>query len=307
MKKSTITIIAIIILVLLVAIYFFTKGSPAPLPAIEIEPISTPNPSVVLPKATTNIPKSDTSIVSIGTSVQGNSINAYHFGTGPKELLFVGGIHGGYEWNTALLAYNMIDYLKANPDVIPAGIKLTVIPVLNPDGLKLGVGTTTGEFSQVDASRLSSKSVASRFNANKVDLNRNFDCDWKATGVWQSRSVSGGGYAFSEPESQAIKDYISKNNPTAAVVWYSSAGGVYASSCDGAVMPETEVIGKMYSTASGYPYSKSFDSYETNGDMVNWMAQNKIPAISILLTNHTETEDQKNQSGLKALLDYYSK
>jgi murein tripeptide amidase MpaA len=69
-----------------------------------------------------------------------NPITAYHYGTGDKEILFVGGIHGGYEWNTALVAYQLMDYLKANPNVIPKNVKVTVIPVLNPDGLiKLSV------------------------------------------------------------------------------------------------------------------------------------------------------------------------
>src|SRR3989344_3845656 len=47
----------------------------------------------------------------IGTSTQGRAIMAYHFGEGGTELLFVGGIHGGYSWDTALVAYELMDYL----------------------------------------------------------------------------------------------------------------------------------------------------------------------------------------------------
>ena len=305
MKKSSITTIVVSIIIVLIGIYFFTKSTPPPAPIGET-PVR--NEGTTAPASTTvPVVKTTTGVESIGTSVEGRGIMAYHFGTGSKELLFVGGIHGGYEWNTALVAYQLMDYLKANPSVIPANVKVTVIPVLNPDGLKLGTGTTTAHFTQADVSNLSKNSVASRFNAHKVDLNRNFDCDWKATGVWQSKSVSGGASAFSEPESLAVKTYVEANKPAVAVVWYSSAGGVYASSCDGAVLPETVLIGKAYADASGYPYYKSFDSYETSGDMVNWLAKNNIPAISVLLTNHTDTEWQKNQSGVAALLKYYSK
>ena len=38
--------------------------------------------------------------------------------------------------------------------------------------------------------------------------------------------------------------------------------------------------------------------------MVNWLAGQKIPAISVLLTTHTETELAKNKSGIEALLNH---
>jgi hypothetical protein len=39
--------------------------------------------------------------------------------------------------------------------------------------------------------------------------------------------------------------------------------------------------------------------------MVNWLAKNNIPAISVLLSTHTDVEWDKNLSGIKALLQYY--
>jgi len=232
---------------------------------------------------------------------------AYHFGTGSKEILFVGGVHGGYGWNTALVAYELMDYLKADPTIIPSNIKVTVIPVVNPDGLSKVVGTTTGNFSASDVSSSQTTVVSGRFNANNVDLNRNFDCDWQTTGKWQNKDVSGGGSAFSEPESLAIKNYVEANKPSAVVVWYSAAGGVYSSSCHNGVSAETDTLTETYADASGYSAYKSFDFYATTGDMVNWFAKNNIPAISVLLTNHNDTEWTKNQKGIEALLKYYSK
>src|SRR5688572_26335723 len=64
----------------------------------------------------------------IGKSAEDRDITAYHFGEGDKELLFVGGIHGGYEWNTVLVAYELMDYLKENPQAIPENVKVTVVP-----------------------------------------------------------------------------------------------------------------------------------------------------------------------------------
>ncbi len=50
----------------------------------------------------------------IGTSVEGRKIESYSYGVGAAHLIFVGGIHGGYEWNSVLVAYQLMDYLKAN-------------------------------------------------------------------------------------------------------------------------------------------------------------------------------------------------
>lgn len=241
----------------------------------------------------------------IGKSVEGRDIGVYHYGTGDTELLFVGGIHGGYEWNTVLVAYELMDYLEANPDVVPENMKVTVIPVLNPDGLD-EVVDTDGRFSASDVPSEIAQTVQGRFNANDVDLNRNFDCNWQSTGTWQNTTVSGGTEAFSEPESQAMKAYIEAHNPKAVVVWYSAAGGVFASSCNNGVLPETSTLTKVYATASGYKAYNDFNFYDITGDMVNWLAKKNIPAISVLLTTHTGTEWSKNKSGIEALIKHYT-
>ncbi len=248
----------------------------------------------------------DKPVESIGTSVNGNDIMAYHFGGGDKELLFIGGIHGGYGWNTVLLAYELIDYLKSTPTAVPEGVKVTVIPVLNPDGLETTVGTTD-RFEKSDVPNDEAKLVAGRFNGNTVDLNRNFECDWQAEGVWRSQAVSGGDKAFSEPEAAAIRDYVQTTNPTAVVVWYSAAGGVFASNCHSGVLPETTTLTDLYAKASGYKAYAEFDFYEVTGDMVNWLAKESIPAISVLLTDHKNVEWSKNREGILAIFEHYSK
>ena len=291
-------IIAIIVLALVgFGIYFFTKDSTPK--EIIINDTNTP-----LENASTT-PMQDKSSV-LGKSVQGRDITAYHFGTGETELLFIGGIHGGYEWNTSLVAYEMIDYLEANESSIPSNIKVTVIPVLNPDGLYKVVGKE-GRFVKSDAPTVLSETVSGRFNANNVDLNRNFDCDWQASATWQNKTVSGGSKAFSEPESLAIKSYVESNKPSAVVVWYSAVGGVFASNCHSGVLAETTAITKAYADASGYKAYNEFNFYEITGDMVNWFAKINIPAISVLLTNHTDTEWTKNQKGILAIFNHYAK
>lgn len=296
--KTLITALVVIVLAG-TGFYFITKSS------TKVEnPPESPNVSATTTPPTAKEEKLNESV--IGKSVESRGIIAYHYGTGETELLFVGGIHGGYSWNTALVAFELMDYLKASPDIIPQNIKVTVIPVLNPDGLNKVVGTPS-RFTPSDVPSPISATVAGRFNANNVDLNRNFDCDWKPSGIWQSRTVSGGTKPFSEPESQAIKNYVETNKPAAVVVWYSAAGGVYASNCRNGISSETRAITEKFASASGYPAHDDFDFYEITGDMVNWLAKNDIPAISVLLTNHADTEWAENKKGVEALLKYYNK
>ena len=240
----------------------------------------------------------------IGKSVEDRNITAYHYGNGDTKLLFVGGIHGGYSWNTVLVAYEMMDYLEANPNIIPDNVEVTVIPSLNPDGQNDTVGTA-GRFTKADVPAPDLR-VPGRFNANNVDLNRNFDCDWQSTGLWRNVEVDGGSGVFSEPETMAIRDYVEANNPNAVVVWYSAFGGVFASNCHNGVLPETLKITNVYAEASGYPALEEFDFYEITGDMVNWLAKNDIPGISVLLTTHEDVEWDKNRAGIEALLKYYA-
>jgi len=247
-----------------------------------------------------------TNPTTIGKSTEGKDISLYQYGDGDTEILFVGGIHGGYEWNTVLLAYEAIDYLEANPQAIPNNIKVTIIPVLNPDGLNKVVGTST-RFSLTDVPKDETEAVDGRFNANKVDLNRNFDCDWQTSGTWQNKTVSGGSQVFSESESQAMKSYIENHDPQAVVVWYSAAGGVFSSSCHNGISAETKALTSAYAKASSYTSHEEFDSYSITGDMVNWLAKKNIPAISVLLTDHKNTEWVKNQAGIEAILEYYKK
>ncbi len=301
-------IVAIIVLALIgIGAYFLNQRQADDMlvPAVQNTPTNT-TPVVtqeeVVPVAPEPIDETKTVI---GKSVNGRDITAYHYGTGDTELLFVGGIHGGYEWNTVLVAYELMDYLEKTPSAVPEEVRVTVIPAMNPDGLYKVVGTD-GKFTQADVPTGVDTTIPGRFNAHTVDLNRNFDCDWQATGKWQNSNVSGGSKAFSEPESQAIRNYVDGHELGGVVVWYSAAGGVFASNCHGDILSETQILTNVYAKASGYPAHESFDFYAITGDMVNWFAKEKIPAISVLLTTHEDTEWSKNKAGIEALLKHFA-
>ncbi|MDP2648874.1 MAG: M14 family zinc carboxypeptidase [bacterium] len=239
----------------------------------------------------------------IGLSVEGRQIEAYTFGNGERRIEFVGGIHGGYEWNSVVLAYTFMDYLYANPDVIPAVLTVTVIPSANPDGLYKITGKE-GRFAVADV-RTDAHEGEGRFNAHEVDLNRNFACKWKPESMWRGSVVSAGSAAFSEPETRAIRDFVLKSAPDAVVFWHSQSNAVYASECEDGILPQTLDIMEAYSRAAGYPAVDSFNAYEITGDAEGWLASIGIPAITVELKTHETIEWEKNLAGVKALFGYF--
>jgi g-D-glutamyl-meso-diaminopimelate peptidase len=242
----------------------------------------------------------------IGYSVEGRKIESYTYGSGKNHIAFVGGIHGGYEWNSVFLAYKFIDYINANPTIISSNLTVTIIPSANPDGVYKLIGKE-GKFTVADLPKDESQASLARFNANKVDLNRNFDCKWKPESTWKGNTVSAGTSAFSEPESKAIRNFVLENKPKAVVFWHSQSNAVYASECNYGILPETINIMNTYAKASGYPAVQTFDSYEVTGDAEGWLASINIPAITVELKTHETIEWDKNLAGVKALFTLLDK
>jgi hypothetical protein len=242
----------------------------------------------------------------IGTSVEGRSIEAITFGKGATLILFVGGIHGGYEWNSTLLAYTLIDHLAANSASIPENVRVTIIPTINPDGLYKVIGKE-GRFSALDVPTSSPEDGLGRFNAHNVDLNRNFACKWQPESTWKGEIVQAGTQAFSEPEAIALKDFVTQNMPSAVIFWHSKSNAVYASECENGVLPNTLKLMQTYANASGYPAISTFDAYEVTGDAEGWLASIGIPAITVELKTHEMVEWEKNLLGINAILTEYGK
>jgi predicted deacylase len=293
-SKKQLTSIILVLAVAGVALLVFIKEEalqeePAPIATPEVSETAEPAPEYEV----------------IGASVQGREIRAYTYGSGDTHFLFVGGIHGGYEWNSVLLAYELMDYFEMNPASIPSNVTVTVIPSANPDGLFAVVGVE-GRFALADVPA-ETKAGLGRFNANDVDLNRNFDCKWKPESMWRGNVVSAGTSAFSEPEAVAIRDFVLAYPPTAVVFLHSQSNAVYASECREGILPETLTVMNTYSRASGYPAVDTFDAYEITGDAEGWLASINIPAVTVELSTHETIEWEKNLAGVKALFTRYGK
>lgn len=265
------------------------------------EPVVEDTPEVVEPEP---LPEPVFASEVIGQSVQGRPIEAYRIGTGTTDLLLVGGIHGGYEWNSTLLAWEMIDHYQANIDTVPAAVTLHIIPSLNPDGLALVVGTSS-RFAYADVPDPTTRVAAGRFNANGVDLNRNFDCNWEPESSWRGQVVSAGTEPFSEPEAAALRDYVLRVQPAAAAFWHSQANNIYGSACNAGVLPLTSTLGAAYATAGDYGFVELFDAYPITGDVEGWLASIGIPAVTVELERASAVEWTRNLAGVESWLSYF--
>ncbi|MFT7644568.1 MAG: putative deacylase [Candidatus Paceibacteria bacterium] len=298
MNQTTKVLIGVVTLLIFTGVIFMTfDNDEEPVAPIPIEP--------VIEEIITAAPTPTSTERTIGNSVQGRSIRAYTYGTGETDILFVGGMHGGYEWNSILLAYETIDHLKNNSDTVPDNVTVHIIPNLNPDGLFAATGLEERFTANDIPNNSMHTSGIGRFNANDVDLNRNFDCKWAPKSSWRGEIVSAGTSAFSEPEAETLRNYVTTVTPEAVIFWHSKANNVYASECENGILPETLTLMQAYSIAGEYGAVPVFDAYQITGDAEGWLASIGIPAITVELGSRTSIEWTQNLAGVNAILNMY--
>jgi murein peptide amidase A len=228
--------------------------------------------------------------IAIGKSVQGRPLEVYRFGTGSTERLIVAGMHGGNEYNTVRLVDELMDYLRANPQTIPPDVSIYFLHALNPDGIARALN------------------YLGRANANQVDLNRNWPAnwqkDWPRTGCWITTYVTGGKKAASEPETQALMNFIESHRFSGLINYHSAALGVFP----GGVPPTDESVqlAEEIAAISTYKYPPVDTGCVYTGGMVDWTADRGIPSVDLELTNHTDTDFEMNLEILKMFVSWKS-
>jgi hypothetical protein len=220
----------------------------------------------------------------VGLSVHGRRIEAYAVGWGSRRLVFVGALHGGAEWATADLVARAAEYFRLRAAEVPPALSLVFIPYANPDGLAVG------------------RVRAGRFNANQVDLNRNWDCAWQPESKWNEVTVSGGEAPFSEPETRALRDYLLGLRPELVVFYHSQAGTVAAGACARS-LAASEAAARVAARATGYRYIEEV-FYEVSGDSAGYLNQEGVPAIEIELWTHADMDWGINLAGMRALMQW---
>ncbi len=251
-------------------------------------PTQTPAPTQII--TSTPLPP-EGEVFSIGTSIEGKSLDVYRFGSGPIVRVIIGAIHGGYESNTATLVYLLRDDLKNGLFAVPDDLTLYLLPVFNPDGF----------FDYLNL-------PAGRSNARGVDLNRNWNVlwqsDWDRTGCFNYFRLTAGEFAFSEPETQALRDFLLANRVDALISYHSAMSAIFAGGRP-EPDPASDSLARALSAASLYLYPPTNDpGCQYTGQLIDWASANGIAAVDVELTTHESNDILINRKLLEAYLNW---
>ncbi|XP_044731556.1 carboxypeptidase B-like [Chrysoperla carnea] len=154
-----------------------------------------------------------TSVIDIGNTFENRTMKLLRISTGgnnSKPAIFIdGGIHAR-EWiSTAQVLYiiqQLVENYKENFDLIE-NIDWYLLPLINYDGYEY-----TFDFDRYWRKTRSGSENASNAFCIGADANRNFDFHFKEDKFTQQRCVEtyGGDQAFSEPETQNIRNFAEK-------------------------------------------------------------------------------------------------
>lgn len=247
----------------------------------------------------------------IGRSVEGRPIRATTIGDGPIGVIVVGGIHGGYEANSIRLARRFAEYYRAVPQRLPSRFTLHIIDNMNPDGLhRITRGADIEEF---DFRSVNTR--PGRFNANGVDLNRNWDGDWRPQSTWGNTVVDAGDAPFSEPETRAVRDYFTAVEPAASVFYQSAGAFLWYSGAEEGWQPSLR-LAEAYGRASGYRVIRpdrsarreteatgaTEEDDDITGSSDDYFYKIGHRNVTVELTTHYVIEWERNLAGFEAFL-----
>ncbi|MFP4363916.1 MAG: M14 family zinc carboxypeptidase [Spirochaetia bacterium] len=221
-------------------------------------------------------------LIRFGSSYNGEDLLAYRIGNSGSGKLIVGGIHGGYEYNTVITVKHIFwQLIEDFEETEEPEDTVYIIPCLNPDGYSLEADT-----------------LAARMNGNGVDLNRNWNYNWSSTAEMGNRSVDPGSFPFSEPETQALRDFVQENEIHAVIIYHSAMGTIFAGA-DRKASASYE-LAELASNITRYAYLESgMPGQRTTGDAVDWMSVQGIAAIEIELSSHIPIGDEETQRNIQ--------
>lgn len=210
---------------------------------------------------------------SIGKNSAGQDINVYVrdacAGQSKVRTIVIGAtIHAGGESGGQVVAHELLFNKQ-----LPSDVRVVAIPVINGSGF-------------------SGQSVSSRLNKNKVNLNRNFDYNWDKAdeSIRDGSGISpGGNYKgpspASEPETQAIQNFLLRLGKTSLVISYHSPTDSVLDS--GPKRSVSTKIGRKYAELTGQRHSSEGGA----GFFEAWYnAKTETPALLVELSEDKSFE-----------------
>ncbi len=224
---------------------------------------------------------------SIGQSVEGRTIWAVKISDNPNvsenepQMLFDGLIHAREPQSMATVMYYMYYLLEnygTNPEVtyLVNNREIFFVPCTNPDGYEYNRQTSPNGGGMWRKNRRNSGG-----GAYGVDLNRNYGYMWGYDNNGSSPTPSSETYrgpsAFSEPESQVIRNFALTKNFKTHINYHSYNNSmIYPWGYTNALTPDSAIyveLASYMSNYNGYDYGTSYQtlSYNSNGTARDWM------------------------------------
>jgi hypothetical protein len=190
-------------------------------------------------------------LYNLGSSVLGRTIWGLKITNNPdieenEPEVRICGAHHGNEFMSVelplLLAWYLVENYETDEYIedLVNNREIWIIPMVNPDG----------------------REASSRYNANGVDLNRDYGYLWNGEGNSPS--------PYSQPETQVIREHALDNNFVLSLSYHTTAAYVnYIWNYKEDPTPDDDVVvelSEQYATSSGYTAIRGYNWYQTRGD-----------------------------------------
>ena len=238
------------------------------------------------------------SVSSIGTSVEGRDIWALKISDNvstdePEKVVALLGAHHAREWISVEVPLKIAQYLLQNYESNPIvqdyvdEAEIWIVPMVNPDG----------HHYSVISDRLWRKNRRNNGDGSYgVDLNRNYAYGWGGPGSSGDTfsETYRGPSPFSEPESQACRDFLSDIQPHALISYHSYSqlilfpwGNTYDPAPDKPLLESLAVsMADKIKAVHNVTYipDQASGLYLSSGDTVDWLYDLlSVPAYTIEL------------------------
>lgn len=218
--------------------------------------------------------------------------------------IFVCSIHARENITTDLVCKMIDDGLFENIK----DFNLAFILCANPDGVELCLNglSSVPEIERKALFEMNNKSLDFslwKANARGVDLNNNFDADFKK--IINSRVSSSSGYAGdifeSESETQALVKYLKQKNPFIVLCYHSKGEEIYFNYFqEEPYLKRDKMIAERFAKSTGYVI-KNPENTSSGGLKDYVVSKLKIPSLTI----EVGSDDLKHPISYKYLEDIY--
>lgn len=270
----------------------------------------------------------------IGKSVDGRDLIAVRLGKGSKEIT-VNGSHHAREHMTTNVLMEMIDqyayayeknssFSNFNVRSVLDQVSIWFVPMVNPDGVTLvqkGHQSAKNPANVLKINGGSTDFSAWKANIRGVDLNRQYDASWANIvgnpGKPSSQNYKGP-YPFSEPETQAMKNFVLAHSFQVGIAYHSSGEIIYWNfKQTGSQLTRDFQLSNKISKLTGYSLVPAVKN-PSGGGFTDWFIETQkksafTPEISpyvgnrpVPISNFTDVWN-RNKAVVMMLADYASK